>query len=87
MTAIGALALGNYDVAELMNTIGNSSYGGVAKFGVSFPFLFHYFAAIRHFIWNEKPEFTLTNEKVQKTSYLIFAMAVVGSGGPAFLTM
>lgn len=50
-----------------------------AKFSVSFSLIYHYFGALRHFVWDDKPEL-LTNVDTEKSSYAILGAAGVLSG-------
>eukprot|EP01034_Spumella_vulgaris_P041210 gene41210-51013_t len=69
------------DPSLLMNTIGNTPLlGTAAKFGVSFPFIYHYLAGVRHLVWNDKPDL-LTNEKVNTSSIALFGVSFVASVG------
>jgi len=36
-----------------------------------FPFIFHTFGGIRHFLWDLKPQL-LSNAKVKKSSFILF---------------
>eukprot|EP01031_Cornospumella_fuschlensis_P032026 gene32026-38726_t len=85
ITAIGALSLAGCDVVGLMNTIGNmAAVGTVAKFGVSFPLIYHYLGGVRHLVWDRKPEL-VTNEQVEKSSYALFAASAVSAAAVSLL--
>jgi succinate dehydrogenase (ubiquinone) cytochrome b560 subunit len=69
----------------LLQTIGSLSIlGPIAKFSVSFPLVYHYFAALRHFMWDFMPG-TLLIPKVNQSSYILIASSVAVSGVLAFL--
>lgn len=79
------MALVGVDVPALLSTIGDiTALGFVAKFGVSFPLVFHYIGGLRHMFWDRSPEM-LENEKVEQSSYQLFAIATAVSTGIAFL--
>lgn len=69
----------------LMETIGSQGFliSSTAKFGVSFTILYHYLGAVRHFAWDYYPDM-LTNEEVEKSSYLLLGGATVLSGATIF---
>ncbi len=82
ITGMGALALAGSDVPSLMTTIGSiPALGVVAKFAVGFPLIYHYLGGVRHTIWDKAPENTLTNEEVERSSYILLgsstAVAVI----------
>lgn len=68
----------------VMETIGSQGFliSSGAKFGVSFTILYHYLGALRHLAWDNSPDM-LTNEQVEKSSYLLLG----GSTALAGLTM
>lgn len=71
----------------LMQTIGSVDYLPVvmgAKFTVAFPIVYHYLGAIRHFAWDEKPEY-LTNEQVEKSSLVLLGSSTLISAGLMFV--
>ncbi|KAL7581315.1 hypothetical protein ACA910_006079 [Epithemia clementina (nom. ined.)] len=65
----------------LMQWIGSQGWlvATGAKFGVAFPLVYHYLGALRHFSWDYQPE-RLTNEQVEKSSYLLFGSSLAISG-------
>ncbi|GAX24530.1 hypothetical protein FisN_18Lh084 [Fistulifera solaris] len=71
---------------SLMQTIGSQGLvvAAAAKFAVSFPIVYHYFAAIRHFMWDAKPEM-LENQAVQQSSYYLFGASAAISGALIFI--
>jgi succinate dehydrogenase (ubiquinone) cytochrome b560 subunit len=83
-SGIGAMALAGMDVAEVAATIGSSPVGVVAKFAVAFPLVYHYSGGFRHILWDKSPEM-LTNEGVEKASYILVGFSTVVSAGVAML--
>jgi succinate dehydrogenase (ubiquinone) cytochrome b560 subunit len=87
---VGAAGLGAAELVggsgtalTIMQTIGGSSSPLIvasAKFCVAFPVSYHYLGAIRHLVWDAKPEFLTTNEEVAKSSYFLFGGALAASG-------
>ena len=72
---------------ELMSTIRGSSgvlIGGVAKFSVAFPFIYHYLGGLRHLVWDNSPDM-LTNVDVEKASYVLVGSSVLLSGIAMFV--
>lgn len=69
----------------VMETVGSQGFliSSGAKFGVSFTILYHYLGAVRHVMWDKKPEL-LTNEDVEKSSYLLFGGSTVLSAATMF---
>lgn len=71
---LGALELvgGSGTSLHLMQTIGSQGFliAAPAKFCVAFPIVYHYFGAIRHFMWDYFPE-QLNNVDVPKTSWAL----------------
>merc|ERR1711862_504405 len=51
-----------------------------AKFTVAFPIVYHYFGAVRHFAWDNMPDY-LTNPDVMKASYFLLGSSFAISGG------
>jgi succinate dehydrogenase/fumarate reductase cytochrome b subunit len=51
---------------------------------VSFPIVYHYFAAIRHTAWDYVPDYLETSD-VEKSSMALFGAATVVSAGTMFL--
>ena len=77
---------GNGAALELMSTIGSSGVmiGGLAKFSVAFPFIYHYLGGLRHLVWDNSPEM-LTNVDVEKASYALVGSSVLLSGIAIFV--
>ena len=77
---------GNGAALELMSTIGSSGLmiGGIAKFSVAFPFIYHYLGGLRHLVWDNSPEM-LTNVDVEKASYALVGSSVLLSGIAIFV--
>lgn len=71
---------------SLMQTIGSQGFpiAAAAKFSVSFPIVYHYFAAVRHFMWDSKPEM-LENQAVQQSSYILFGASTAISSVLMFM--
>lgn len=91
--SFGAAGLGAIEIVggsgsslALMETIGSSGFlvASGAKFAVSFPIVYHYFGALRHFAWDFMPQY-LENVDVEKSSYALFGSATVVSTGLMFL--
>jgi len=74
------LLFGSGTTLSLMQDIAAISVLGPAtKFGVSFSFVYHYIAAIRHLSWDDKPDY-LTNETVEKSSYILLGSSLFVTG-------
>jgi succinate dehydrogenase (ubiquinone) cytochrome b560 subunit len=91
--SIGAAGLGAIEIVggsgsslALMETIGSSGMlvAAGAKFAVSFPIVYHYFGAVRHFSWDYAPDY-LNNVDVEKSSYALVGGSVVVSLGLMFV--
>lgn len=80
------MALVGADPVAFMNCVGNSSVGGLAKFAVAFPFVYHYLGGLRHIAWDRNPEL-LTNEQVEKSSYQLLGAAALVSTGLALVSI
>jgi succinate dehydrogenase (ubiquinone) cytochrome b560 subunit len=87
--AVGAFGLGGIELVggsgaslALMETIGSSGFliSSGAKFCVSFPIVYHYGAALRHFAWDYFPEY-LENADVEKASYALLGGVTVVTAG------
>jgi succinate dehydrogenase (ubiquinone) cytochrome b560 subunit len=88
ITGIGALSLAGIDVQPLMQLIGNHEYvGPVAKLGVSFVLIYHYFGGVRHVVWDKLPERFLYNDPVEKSSFALFGVAALAGAGLAFVSI
>ena len=73
------------DVPAFMSMIGDITFiGNVAKFGVTYPLLYHYLGGVRHLVWDRNPEL-LTNDLVEKSSFALIGTATVLSGAIALL--
>lgn len=59
--------------------------GGVAKFSVSFPLVYHYLGGVRHLAWDHFPDTMLNNIGVEKASYVLAGSSLVISAGLAFV--
>ena len=77
---------GSGSALYLMQLIGSQGWlvASGAKFGVAFPLVYHYLAAIRHFAWDFQPE-RLTNDQVETASYVLIGSSLVISGGLTLL--
>lgn len=91
--AFGAAGLGTAEILGgsgtalwLMETIGSQGFliAAPAKFAVSFPIVYHYAGALRHFAWDRYPEM-LNNVDAEKSSWALFGGATVVSGLAMFL--
>jgi succinate dehydrogenase (ubiquinone) cytochrome b560 subunit len=92
--SFGCLGLGFTEIVggsgaslHLMQTIGGLDsmlLVAGAKIAVSYPIIYHYFGAMRHLTWDQKPEM-LTNEGVEKSSYLLFGGSALISLGLVFV--
>ena len=88
ITGIGALAIAGVDSSAIMTIIGGMPVAGqLAKFAVGFPLIYHYFGAVRHAVWDQLPETTLTSEMVTRASHLLLGSSIVLSVAVAFLTV
>jgi succinate dehydrogenase (ubiquinone) cytochrome b560 subunit len=65
----------NGDAPLLMQAIGSSAIGPLAKIAVSFPLIYHYLGGVRHIVWDKQPETHINNESVEKSSYILFGAA------------
>jgi len=86
---LGALELagGGGTAASVMEIIGDSGIviSSAAKFSVAFPCIYHYFGAVRHYIWDKYPDHTLTTEQTKNASYALMGSSVAISGIMTFL--
>jgi succinate dehydrogenase (ubiquinone) cytochrome b560 subunit len=64
---------------------GGPFLGGMAKFAVGFPLVYHYLGGVRHLIWDTFPDKYLNNVSVEKTSYVLVGGSLVLSVGLAVL--
>jgi succinate dehydrogenase (ubiquinone) cytochrome b560 subunit len=78
------LLCGSGSALQLMQTVGSQGFIVTtgAKFAVSFPLVFHYMGALRHFAWDAMPD-RLSNEEVEKSSYYVFGGAAAASAALA----
>ena len=85
---LGAIELlgGSGTSLALMQTVGSSGFviSSGAKFAVSFSLLYHYAGAIRHLVWDSKPEL-LTNVDAEKASWALIGGSAVLSTGFMFI--
>ncbi|KAH9255625.1 succinate dehydrogenase, cytochrome b556 subunit [Batrachochytrium salamandrivorans] len=77
MYGIGIAALGGFDAASVMASIGQSSIGPLAKFAVSFPLVFHTFGGIRHLYWEIYPDGLHQDTQKQASIILVGTSSVV----------
>jgi len=93
MLSVGALGVASLELISgggsamsLMQDISSSGalVGGVAKFSVAFPVVYHYIGGVRHLAWDNFPE-KLTNVDVEQASYALVASSVLISTGMAFM--
>lgn len=88
VTGIAALAIVGVDSSAMMTIIGGVPVAGqAAKFAVGFPLIYHYFGAVRHAVWDQLPETTLTSEMVTRASHLLLGSSIVLSVAGAFLVI
>mmetsp|Transcript_29984 Transcript_29984/g.41193 ORF Transcript_29984/g.41193 Transcript_29984/m.41193 type:complete len:172 (+) Transcript_29984:252-767(+) len=86
ITGIGGLALVGADISSLLPILGSHFLlGPVAKFGVSFPLVYHYLGGVRHLLWDQMPDSLLTNESVTQSSYLLAGSSLAISGALALV--
>ena len=71
MYGIGLGSLAGLDVAPIMQDIGNSGVGALAKFSISFPIIYHLLGGMRHLYWEKMPD-GLTNESQYWSSIVLF---------------
>ncbi|TFJ80252.1 hypothetical protein NSK_008395 [Nannochloropsis salina CCMP1776] len=86
LTGISLLALGGADVPMLMSSLGNSMVGVPAKVLFGFPLIFHYGSGLRHFFWDNNPNF-LNNKGVAEASYILLGSTVAISLVSGFVTL
>eukprot|EP00232_Nephroselmis_pyriformis_P004810 CAMPEP_0182912212 /NCGR_PEP_ID=MMETSP0034_2-20130328/37394_1 /TAXON_ID=156128 /ORGANISM="Nephroselmis pyriformis, Strain CCMP717" /LENGTH=187 /DNA_ID=CAMNT_0025048869 /DNA_START=31 /DNA_END=594 /DNA_ORIENTATION=+ len=70
------------DAPGTMDAFANSFIAYPTKFAITFPFVFHYLGACRHFVWDSTADH-LDNESVEKSSLALFGV----SGAVSFLAM
>ena len=56
------------------------------KFIVAFPLTYHYAGALRHTLWDRKPETMLNNKDAEKSSYLVMGGSTIVAAGLAALS-
>ena len=71
MSTIGTVALLGGDVPYLMNAVGSSMVGPLAKILVAFPLVYHYLGGLRHYMWDKDPGM-LSTPDVTRSSYILF---------------
>ena len=81
---IAATSLVGMDVIPLVNGLGNSYVGPVAKLAVAFPLVYHYLAGMRHLMWDKSPPL-LESKLVTQSSYILFGASSVITLGLAFV--
>lgn len=64
-------------------TSGGPVLGGMAKFTVGFPLVYHYLGGVRHLVWDYFPDQYLNNVDVEKASYVLVGGSLVLSLGLA----
>jgi succinate dehydrogenase (ubiquinone) cytochrome b560 subunit len=74
------LVFGSGSALHLMQAVGSQGFvvATGAKFAVSFPLVFHYMGALRHFAWDAMPG-RLSNHEVEQSSYYMFGAATAVS--------
>jgi succinate dehydrogenase (ubiquinone) cytochrome b560 subunit len=79
------LVFGSGSALQLMQTLGSQGFivTSTTKFAVSFPLVFHYMGALRHFAWDYMPERLSNQEEVVKSSYYMFGGATAVSAALA----
>lgn len=91
--SFGAAGLGAIEIVAgpgsslaLMQTIGSQGFlvAAGAKFCVSFPIVYHYLGAVRHFAWDYVPDY-LENADVEKSSMALIGASTVLSAGFMFV--
>jgi len=91
--AFGAAGLGTAELVagpgsalSVMEIVGSQGplVAGPAKFAVAFPIVYHYSGALRHFLWDYKPEF-LNNADAEKSSWILVGGSLFVSAGTMFL--
>mmetsp|Transcript_10620 Transcript_10620/g.31660 ORF Transcript_10620/g.31660 Transcript_10620/m.31660 type:complete len:173 (+) Transcript_10620:92-610(+) len=50
-----------------------------AKFAVAFPLVYHYAGAVRHTLWDRKPETMLNNKDAEQSSYMLIGSSTAVS--------
>ena len=79
IVGVGTLSLIGVDVPSLMQYIGNVTLiGPIARFSVTFPFVYHYMCGVRHLRWDSNPD-VLDTEYVTKSSTKLFIGATLVS--------
>jgi succinate dehydrogenase (ubiquinone) cytochrome b560 subunit len=73
---IGILSVLGVDPVLILNGIGNSMIGPLAKMAVTFPLAYHYLGGVRHIIWDKAPELLETKD-VTFSSYALFGVSAV----------
>lgn len=83
MLAVGCWGLGAAELLGSGNALALMQWTGshgllmtaAAKFAVSFTASYHYSGAMRHFVWDEKPEL-LTNQGAEKSSWYLIGFSL-----------
>ena len=76
---VAAGSLAGVDMAALATAV--SCYP--VKFIVAFPLTYHYAGALRHTLWDRKPETMLNNKDAEKSSYLVMGGSTIVAAGLA----
>ena len=76
---VAAGSLAGVDMAALATAV--SCYP--VKFIVAFPLTYHYAGALRHTLWDRKPETMLNNKDAEKSSYLVMGGSTLAAAGLA----
>ena len=88
LMSLGCAGFGALDIVggsgtslHLMQWVASQPWPVVAfsKFAVSFPIVYHYQGALRHFLWDFFPEY-LNNEQCEQSAYIIFGSTAVVCG-------
>ena len=81
---IAGASLIGMDVVPIVNSIGNSYVGPVAKLAVAFPLVYHYLAGVRHLMWDKSPPL-LETKLVTQSSYILLGASGAITLGLAFV--
>ena len=79
---VAAGSLAGVDMAALATAV--SCYP--VKFAVAFPLTYHYAGALRHTLWDRKPETMLNNKDAEKSSYLVMGGSTIVAAGLAAMS-
>lgn len=70
----GSFSLLNIDLNEKYKKL-DPFYKSLVNYSIIFPTSYHTYGGIRHFLWDKYPSL-LTNNKVAKSSYLLFGLSI-----------